>query len=184
MNDIMIRNTYHNLNRRTTAIDENESLFSDTDIQNDIKTQLSLYTVTNSQSDGGDIDVADLPAFNRDKSIYFQNKIECWLSMDINLIDILLQDEIFTIRAWLSVFWQDNQHNDFQNLFEEDMFNLMKRKGCIKYEDLDIEIRKKLPFTTSFLKNATDIHINVCHLELYDQNNPNSLVWKLYFDFE
>eukprot|EP01083_Nonionella_stella_P175359 610427_1 len=116
----------------------------------------------------------------RASSIYFRTQMPCWFSMQINLTEILLQEELFVISSHLSVFFKDNQHNDFKNLFDKNCQKLMEQNGNVRFDELNIEVRKKIPFKGSFILNSADIDIKRCHLEVY---NKEKNVWQLYINF-
>eukprot|EP01083_Nonionella_stella_P084261 233198_1 len=106
-------------------------------------------------------------------------KIPCWMSFNIHLVDIILQNELFVINAWLVVFFKDI-HNDFSALFDENALGTLQQQGYMDYDALNVSIRKRLPLKQSFLLNSADMDIKRGRLELEDKDEN---IWKLYFRF-
>mmetsp|Transcript_47451 Transcript_47451/g.76126 ORF Transcript_47451/g.76126 Transcript_47451/m.76126 type:complete len:493 (-) Transcript_47451:169-1647(-) len=116
---------------------------------------------------------------NRTSTRYTNEKMPCWMSMDVHLVDIQLAQEIFIINAWLLVFFKDI-NGEFEALFDDESLEHIKSRGFIAYDDLSVKIRKKLPLKSSFLLNCANLDIRRAYLEVY---NESQNVWKLYFRF-
>eukprot|EP01083_Nonionella_stella_P097271 273400_1 len=107
------------------------------------------------------------------------SKIPCWMSLDVHLVDIILQSQQFVINGWLVVYFKDI-NNDFSVLFHKNALQTFHEQGYMDYDDLNVSIRKQLPLKQSFLLNATNIELKRSRLELEDQEQN---IWKLYFRF-
>eukprot|EP01084_Bolivina_argentea_P316299 548232_1 len=117
---------------------------------------------------------------SRASSIYFQSKMPCWFSMQMQLVEISMIEELFVLNCHLSIFFKDNKHNDFEKLFDKNCLSLMQQNGNVTFDELNMNVRKKLPFKGSFILNCADIDIKRCHLEQYDKDKK---VWQQYINF-
>eukprot|EP01084_Bolivina_argentea_P085016 153685_1 len=112
-------------------------------ITNDIQsTDLNTTTLTNNNDDiilvSTEEEKQNDGFHKRTYTMHFGEKFECWMSMDIHLVDILLQQELFVIRSWLVILWRDNKSNEFKQLFDKNTLSTLEKKGFISYSDLNI----------------------------------------------
>ena len=120
----------------------------------------------------------------RQRSVLFDQQLECWFSLDADLMEVASQNEVFVLHGRMSVIWQDNISHNFTNLFDAKKLEFFKNKGCIQYKDMDVDIRKRLPFyNEAFIVNAVDMKIKTSHLGLWDHESSDEFAWEFYIDF-
>jgi len=130
-------------------------------------------------TDENSLAMTSMATMRRAQTKTMEDKIPCWLTMDIHLLDILLAQETFEINAWLFVFFYDKDKT-FVSQLSEKAKQTIATKRYIPYDDLNVKIRKKLPLKSSFLLNASNFDFRRAYLECSDMTKN---VWKLYFRF-
>ena len=125
------------------VIDQETEIVTDSNNNNkvhttdDIKIETQDIDTNSSQPDIKKPDSPQLTAPDRDIDItgpkraptqFTHKQIECWMSMDLHLVDILLAAETFEVNAWLVVFFHD-VNQDFANLFESDQLEEIRQQG-------------------------------------------------------